>query len=223
MPFGKFKTEREAWEAVYGPNRDPSIRQQFEAEYAERFGNLGDNWMRQFARACALPEVQASFEDSPRMRHLPQIHPRAFDIIAQYGTEYMPQVFSKPCIKDVPEGQCFRTAWASMEAWHTPDEEDTDSTPTKPLLYVEGIVVGSAVIPMLHAWNIFGPNGTKAFDWSLYSVCEWNRYIGIPLDRLEHREIFKGRATSLFARNTFEYTEEKLLQILSARAETKAA
>ena len=103
------------------------------------------------------------------------------------------------------EGSCFENAWllAQVDAL----EAIAATGKSKSVVYVEGIVFGSLVRPMLHAWNTCGLQGEEAIDWTQYPVCEWSRYIGIPFTVSEVEAIYQvcrpGLLGSLFHTSVF--------------------
>lgn len=137
------------------------------------------------------------------------IHPAAFKLLATYGVYYMPFTLTK-ALPEPERNRCFANSRVlALTNAH--------------LCYVEGIVIGVLVCPMLHAWNAGGRNGTIAVDWTQYSICRWSRYLGIPLTLDEHSRVRRAarigtRSAPIFNRKFFTPRVERvLLSILKKR------
>lgn len=108
-----------------------------------------------------------------------QFHPDALRFLAEFGSLQDPFVFvTKPSLEPMP-GRCFENAHFYVR---------THSRAGVPMLYSEGVVLGAATNPMLHAWNTEPKEIGVAIDWTLYASSRWNKYFGISITLEEHIE-----------------------------------
>lgn len=138
------------------------------------------------------------------------VHPDAFEILLAYGEDYAPHLWEKAPPNLRPD-RCYAN---SLVFAHVHKE----------LIYVEGIVVGAVIKPMLHAWNAVGLKGRAAMDFTQYSVSRWSRYLGIPFSLDEHKELCRlnglpnNQSASLFHKQFFTaQTKARMISILEKR------
>ncbi len=135
------------------------------------------------AFAEAVPAIRQYTIKGPLSAHLRYIHPRAYIFIAEHGRNYAPIILSKPPSLGEPQwAHCFHNALYLMRVYNQHPHP-------RPIVYVEGFTLGSAVDPMIHAWNAYGLEGRRALDWTLYASCRWSRYIGVPFTQEEYERI----------------------------------
>jgi hypothetical protein len=112
------------------------------------------------------------------LKLLNSIHPAALELFLKYGVDYAPYEWTTVPYDPKPS-RCFENAWVLARI--AMGNNRTWSAIPIPILYVEGLAYGSVVRPMLHAWNTQAFDSCTAIDWTHYSVCQWSRYLGIPL------------------------------------------
>ncbi len=144
------------------------------------------------------------------------VHPKAWEIILQYGRDYRP-------IKKAHSGfaqderqpaqtYCFLNSYELMVFVKT-------HMPTSTISYVEGFVMGPLVYPMLHAWNGKGFTG-RALDWTFYASAPFSRYFGVPFTSEEYEfirgkdRIQRWKIGMLFRADNFERYEPAIREVL---------
>lgn len=114
-----------------------------------------------------------------------EFHPRALELLAAQGIDYVPDVkkikFFRDFDKEPMLGQCLLNSWQLMGAVNSGANGDD----SKKIVYVEGMVWGYFTKPVLHAWNSYNLIDRRAADWSQYVGCEWSRYLGIAFTEEE--------------------------------------
>lgn len=137
------------------------------------------------------------------------VHPEAFEILLTYGRDYTPHLWGKAPLNLKPD-RCYENSWVIAQVH-------------KQLIYVEGIVAGAVIKPMLHAWNAVGLEGRAAMDFTQYTVSRWSRYLGIPFSIEEHEELCRlngliDKTGPLFHKKYFTaQTKARLILILGKR------
>ncbi len=218
MPgMNSFATHEKAWDYLYGPNgKGPEattwFHDKFPDGHATSIRPLAEHLLRETKadRPLIVEEGKCTF------------HEGALELMLAYGIDYAPYVDKIQMMHEMPRkpeiGSCFANSWLFMEAINSAEKSD------KRLVYVEGVAVGYLASTMLHAWNSFGLQDTRAIDWSMYPACPWNRYFGVPFTETEHEElrtsIFpkkKRRAISLFDVQYFPLLANRIIDILASR------
>jgi len=151
---------------------------------------------------------------APPYEGLEHVHPRAFPLLAAYGLDYTPMETPVVMYEErgfqPTQGRCSENACVFMVAGNSYREVDEPA-----ISYVEGIVIGANIYPMLHAWNGLSTNRVAAIDWTLYATSRWSRYFGVPFTQEEYTHI--GGRSLLFHRNNFERYEAAILELLESR------
>jgi hypothetical protein len=216
--------ERLAWDQLHGPEGN-DYREYNDIEFLRRFPKGHNESLRRFVEVCGHPRTrQAAVKSSPRCAYLNGVHPRAWQLIACHGIDYKPATWESPW-ETSESGKCYLNAWILMRMAHEQRSEESEEGEylrnNSPIAYVEGIVAGVLVYPMLHGWNAFGLEGAAAYDTTHYAVCEWSRYIGIPFTKEEY-ETIRGRpdgGIAFMSRQNFPRFESKLIDVLAGRDE----
>ncbi len=207
------RTLHEEWEWL-NSKESASFRRVHTRRFNAMFPKGHRTSLRSFARS-ALKNIVRNDPVMDRYAYalLKQIPTDAFDLLVRYGTDYSPQQFTAAPPEPL-ENRCFENSWLLSRPRKRADNGS-------PLVYVEGIVVGSIVRPMLHAWNARGLQEPIAIDWTHYPVCRWSRYIGIPLSYPEYSRLCRrpdGKFGPLFHKDHFcDRVRTELVTILDAR------
>ncbi len=216
-----FKTERESWDMLRGPRK-----RRLRRHLAWRLHKLTPN-PRRVLEDCVHPEVVRSLSSEPYGKYLPIFHPRAFALLLRYGKKYTPLRWNNPPPFGEPlDGGCGANAWRLMHLHNSSlrRRPETVAKGKHPMVYVEGLALGSVLYPMLHAWNARGREGCEAIDWTFYAGSAWIHYWGVPFTRTEAQTAFTliapayPRAALLFERENFTRVEDYLTQLLAKRA-----
>ncbi|OGC85157.1 hypothetical protein A3F55_01915 [Candidatus Adlerbacteria bacterium RIFCSPHIGHO2_12_FULL_53_18] len=157
-------------------------------------------------------------EHKPFLNWFREIHPHAFAFLVRYGKNYAPIIMGAPPSWGEPGwATCYYNSLLLMTAVNKKRRR-------RPLVYVEGIVMGALAHPMLHAWNAYSLEGRQALDWTHYFGSRWSRYLGIPFTEGEYERLRKDIAPkkkdlvlSLYSKKNFPKVEEMLLNILETR------
>ena len=215
----EFTSEREAWDFYRTKAGEKEASQNVEF-FRKIFPAGHRNSIRALLRAFAeMGEAERKeFFRKKHYAYLRSVHPRAFGFIMRHGCNYSPMIMTEPPTWGEPLwAHCF------LNSLHLMYICNLRARPT-PIVYVEGITIGAAAYPMLHAWNAYGAQGRKALDWTLYATCCWNRYLGIVFTQSEYERIRQRMAPnkgdtvrSMFHKKTFPKLEPLLTEILASR------
>jgi hypothetical protein len=233
MTEPKFNSERSFWRSLRSSNRRSAARRRdLTRGFRKLFPKGHRTSLREFVEMCALG-VQKNLFGKRYQRYrghfafLSQIHPDAFSIIEKYGSDYVGGKWKKPPPMGEPRWKgCFVNAWKWAHGYAILLERHPERKDRTPMVYVEGIVHGSVVKPMLHAWNALGLNGATAMDWTFYAGSHWIRYRGIPLTIEEQKELLALTPVGthiqlLFKKGVFTpKAKRRLIQILEKRRRT---
>jgi hypothetical protein len=161
-----------------------------------------------------------TFSSEHPYRHMNDVHVDALEMIVKYGMDYTPLIW-KQVLPRPEKGGCFWNSWLLAKGLEDMSKENGGKG--GPFMIVEGIVFGSVVRPMGHAWNAQGLRGNIAIDWTHYTVCQWSRYLGIPMTLAEHEELrhltsLGSNVRLLFHKKYFApHARDRLISILEAR------
>jgi hypothetical protein len=228
-----FSTERNVWEYFFGtavPKRERDNRQAEMQQQADRLKALFRSRKRWVAFLTLLSdewdECVKRGKPSQTLKTLDTkgyvtkkngIHPRALRLLAEHGSIYTPGIIDNRYPKDPERGQCFKNSCTLM-LWFN------KSLPKNDMVYVEGLVIGSASFIMPHGWNAYTLAGRKTVDWTHYAATRWNHYFGISFTESEVRELaavagHPGKMGSIFSELWFtSAVEMRVREILVQRA-----
>lgn len=224
-----FESELEAWDMIAGP-KNRLFRRKLHRDFRRMFHNKGhEASIRDFVECCSSRKEQRRLRSHERAQFLLDIHYRAFDLIAEHGLDYRPYIWrSRPPWGEPTPTACFYNAYwlAEVNRYQREQLKQEGKIRERPLMvYVEGIALGVLVMPMLHAWNAWGLEGTIAYDWTFYSGTKWTRYLGIPLTLEEYKKAtglcrVRPKIHLLMKKKHFPKVESYLEDLLAARRET---
>lgn len=171
----------------------------------------------------ASREIKERYINDPRFSgflgiHL--LHEDAFDVLFEYGLSYQGYAFNEPISLEPERGGCFKNSATLMNM-----NRNKFPSSGNHMCYVEGVVAGVRVRPMLHAWNTFekGAGAHLAIDWTQMSYAEWSFYLGIPFTQEEYEKIYfevrnnKKVIVSLFGKDSYPETRDIIDDILKER------
>lgn len=213
-PLPVLKNERARWRYLHADTKVAASRRvQLDKLFLELFPQGHETSVRFFVGEPA--DGERDFD--PPYEGFRHIHPRAFPILANYGLDYVPAetpaVMYEERAFQPRQGRCSENACVFMAEYNRCRQADDAA-----LSYVEGILVGSNIYPMLHAWNELPGEKRVALDWTLYASSKWSRYFGVPFTQEEYARI--GGRSLLFHRNNFERYETAILKLLESRPRT---
>ena len=219
---GEFTSEREYWDHLRGPenrNRRRKLQRDFKRLHPGGHGAsikfIADWLVENYAQALKSESLLKYVHDIPR---------EALEFLSAYGQDYEPFYWHSPPGMEPKFAQCFKNAAFLL---HSSNKSATEDERVPQLSYVEGIVSGCIVNPMLHAWNTKELESTKAFDWSHYAVSQWSRYFGFPLSYQDYQRVSRhlyarnDGTFPMFHKNFFPKTQKILLQIAEEREKQK--
>jgi hypothetical protein len=231
MTEPKYNSERSHWRALRSNNRRSRARRRAMARKFKLIFPRGHRTsLKDFVERCGHSAEAGKFGSrfrrySSYFAALSDIHPDAFAILVKYGTDYFGSRWRTPPVMGEPSRkECYLNArkWAdryNLSLVRHPERKDR-----RLMVYVEGMVHGPNVRPMLHSWNAQGLRGTVAMDWTFYSCSQWIRYRGIPLTLEEQSELLaltpvgKGGVNLLFQKKIFTPgAKRRLIRILERR------
>jgi hypothetical protein len=188
----EFESELVAWQNLRLPHQQ-KVRRQLCRRARRMFPGGRAYSLRSFVEVLLSPQKRHLLKNS-YFKFVRDIHPHALELLLEYGHDYKPSIWrTRPPDDLQPKpGRCFRNTYLLMCAQNLRQERlwEAGSTISRPpSVYVEGLVVGAIVPPMLHAWNARGLNGVRAVDWSHYAACHWSRYLGIPFTAEEQKQL----------------------------------
>lgn len=214
------KTQRAEWKYLHSTESAP-LRRVLTRQFNKMFPQKHETSIRPFVR-----EVVRRIKEEPALlernffKLMGGIHPEAMEIILKYGKDYAPYIWQKT-LPEPKRGWCFDNAWILVE---TDKNRRKREKRKEPLVYVEGIAFGLRVKPMLHAWNALGLDGEIAYDWSIYAISHWTRYLGIPFTAEEHKKLHSltplGKKVHLIFHKKYFNAQAKarLISILEKRS-----
>lgn len=176
-------TERDIWATIRGGNKR-SLRKQYWRDFRTLFPLGHSESIRDLVGFMGSRIGQKKIARNDDLRYLRDVHPRAFQLLEKYGQDYRPKFWHRPPPIEPEKGKCFKNAWVLMSVAET--RRNNGRKNALQAVYVEGVTLGLC-LPMLHAWNARSIDRGTAVDWTLYALCPWNRYLGIPLTSEEHK------------------------------------
>ncbi len=208
--------ELDHWELFHGPN-SAQYRTEAQKAFLGLFPEGHRTSLLDYVRAWRKPWVRKKWEERWDCIGLTHPHQRAWQLLLEYGQDYVPYDHPEPPPESVSVPyKCYRNAYLFMDATKQPQEDIEVS-------YAEGVVYSPLVRPMLHGWNTDRNGGATAYDPTLFVTCEWSRYYGIPFTAEEYESIYgRDRFGSIFHKNNFEEVEPRVRHILSKRTKRRA-
>jgi hypothetical protein len=212
-----YKTEREFWRLLHASTKAAALRRAAADRDLERIFNGRRESLKDFFEY--LYEQFRKGSTRSTASNMEQFHPDAIPLILEHGIDYTPTTFEEWTYREKLQplsGKCFFNSYFLMEeSWERAIGDD----PT--LAYVEGVVMGAVVRPMLHAWNAI-EGTTVGWDWSHYATTGWSCYFGVPFTYTEHQYIMQTAydeqdCRSLFDRENFEEHRVPLMEVLARR------
>lgn len=183
-----------------------------EGEFNRLFPQKHRTSIRPLVEECAQLASTDSTNDEQKLL-LEEVHPRAWDILREYGKDYTPTfAMSEKALqwsRQPAACQCYMNSFEMMCRRKLRDPLSTTS-------YVEGIIFGPTTGKMLHAWSGEGFS-KRAFDWTLYSEMKWARYFGVPFTFVEYFRLLEAggkKSASIFHRDSFGKIEDEVRAIL---------
>lgn len=204
------KTQKQHWEYLQS-KKSSHFRGSLTRRFNVIFPRGHRTSIRPIVRAYARYICKGkTFPENSIHKLMGDIHPEAFEILLTYGKDYIPHLWGKAPPSLRPD-RCYANSWVLAQVHEQ-------------LIYVEGIVVGVVIKPMLHAWNAVGLEGRAAMDFTQYSVSRWSRYLGIPFSLEEHAELCRlnglpDSMAPLFHKRYFTaQAKARLISILEKRS-----
>lgn len=176
------RAARDEWNLIRG-RRNRRARKSYNWLFHKFFERAN---MRVTAQLLTDATYRTEFEQQDYGKRLSAFHPRAFELLAEYGVQYRGALWNSPPEEEPVPRRCMKNAFyfmcrknlAASGAYGGGDP---------PMVYVEGLTIGACLYPILHAWNAEGLDGTMAIDWTLYPRNQWHAYLGIPLTFEEYK------------------------------------
>lgn len=217
---GKVRSQSEIFDLISG-NKGRTFRRNYIRYFRRMFPKGHRESLRDALSLFAKEEGPKNLRRRNFFSDLFRLHPRAVDLLLKYGKDYRPKVWNvKP--PEPESGQCYSNSWKMIEESNLAEDE------SQRLVYVEGVVMGAMVRPVVHAWNSYYDESygrNIAIDWTLFATVKWNRYFGIALTRDEYKKaaqiVFPGEDYSmlLLIKKHFPKVEDYLIEVLERRNE----
>ncbi len=222
------RCERDWWNWLNGKGRRHAIRRnkiKRQDRYLKRARFTAEDLLQFTIEGLAQGK---SISPESSMGGLLDIHPEAFRFLRRWGRIYQNHEWKKPPLWGEPvRKKCFlnSASLAERQRRHFKKRKNLVRSVRhlRQLVYVEGVVYGPLVNPMLHAWNVQGINGRVAIDWTFYAFNHVVRYFGIPFSIEEHQRLCKvssrnTKAMTFFHRKYFTpRMRTEMIKILLAR------